>query len=151
MVNVPQVLRGGSMRRFMYSILFALLCVFTGVLSQPALAAPHEMNAHSTLTTRSSFQTMGRVYRSYSIVRIELHTYVKMRVGPHRSGKTSSNNSDSFFFDFASSNGAGNHSAPFEEAKSKKKESELLEEVLPDLCGPTRILTYVCSSMRTML
>ena len=94
------------MRRFMYSILFALLCVFTGVLSQPALAAPREIHAHSTLTTRSSFQTMGRVYRSYSIVRIELHTYVKMRVGPHRSGKTSSNNSDSFFFDFASSNGA---------------------------------------------
>jgi hypothetical protein len=99
------------MRRFMYSILFASFCVFTGVLSQPAFAASHEMNAHSALTTRSSFQTMGRVDRSYSIVRIELHTYVKMRIGPHgssshKSGKAPSNNADSFFFELASLNGA---------------------------------------------
>ena len=99
------------MRRFIYSILFALLCVFTGVLSQPALAAPHEMNAHSALTTRSSFQTMGRVYRSYSIVRIELHIYIKRRIGLYGSGNTSSKNAgsfnaDSFFFEWASSNGA---------------------------------------------
>lgn len=94
------------MRRFIYSILFALLCVFTGVLSQPALAAPHEMSAHSALTTRSSFQTMGRVYRSYSIVRIEMHAYVKMRIHPNGSRKTSSNNADAFFFDAASSSGA---------------------------------------------
>ncbi len=94
------------MRRFIYSVLFALLCVLTGVLSQPALAAPYEMNVHSASTTSSSFQTMERVYRSSSIVRIELHAYVKMRVGPHRSGTTSSNNADSFFFEWASSNGA---------------------------------------------
>jgi hypothetical protein len=94
------------MRRFICSILFALLCVFTGVLSQSALAAPYEINTHSTSTTRSSFQTMGRVYRSYSIVRIEMRTYVKRRIGPHGSGKIFPNNADSFFFDFASSNGA---------------------------------------------
>ncbi len=99
------------MRRFMYSILFALFCVFTGVLSQPALAAPREIHAHSTLTTRNSFQGRKEAYRSYSIVRIELHTYIKRRIGPCGSGKTSSKNADSFnadsfFFEWASSNGA---------------------------------------------
>lgn len=94
------------MRRFIFSILFALLCVFTGVLSQPALAAPHEMNAHSALMTRSSFQTMGGAYRSYSIVRIGLHIYVEMRTRPSGSRKTSSDNSDSFFYASVFSNGA---------------------------------------------
>ncbi len=94
------------MCRFIYSILFALFCVFTGVLSQPALAAPREIHAHSTLTTRNSFQAMRGAYRSYSIVRIELHTYIKMRIRPFGSGKPSSDNSDSFFYELVNSSGA---------------------------------------------
>ncbi len=94
------------MRRFMYSILFALFCMFTGALSQPALAASREIHAHSAAGTRSSFQVREGAYRSYGIVRIGLYTYIKMRVYPHGSRKTSSDNSDSFFYVLVSSNGA---------------------------------------------
>ncbi len=95
------------MRRLMYSVLFALLCLSTIVLSQPALAAPREMNELSILTAHSSFQ-MGGTYMSsrYNIAGVELYSYPARRIFPTPTPhphKTKVASADTFFYDSSSS------------------------------------------------
>ena len=95
------------MRRFILIVLFVLFCVFAGALSQPVLAAPREMNAYSACTTHSPFQAVG-VYRSYSIVRTELHAYPKRRIRSSNQGSSAIHtnhlaSADAFFYGQSSS------------------------------------------------
>ena len=101
------------MRHLLYGIFFILLCIFSCVLSQPALAASRGVSSDVIFAQQGTLQESITAYSGtcYSTSSFDLSMYPARRIRPVASSSkasaphSSSSNADSYFYDGAAKSG----------------------------------------------